>query len=213
MPKWNIYIYYVNSMAASKSIKETIRHNSGLQFVIIFSIVIGLLLCCCFIVGLTSDTPTETENSKDGEEKQDTTADKEVNTAEDNQKADEEEEEPKKEISYEILGTWTPASGGEGKYILISKDYFNEEDMISLGEKLKNEVKNVENAYFSVFIDRKAWELRDEVVLGDNPTEADMDFYDKNHVGEYVKNANTGMHQFTIYFDGVLGSNQKTIKY
>jgi len=121
-------------------------------------------------------------------------------------------EPAKKVITYEILQRWSIPNGGEGKVILISKEYLNEQDMTALGEKLKNDTARDRNAFISVFTDKKAAALRDKV-LADELSDAEMNFYDINYVGQYNKNGNTGFHEFAIYFDGVMGTNNKTIDY
>lgn len=115
-------------------------------------------------------------------------------------------------IAYQIVDRWTIPNGGEGKVVVISPDLLNETDMVALGNKLKSDVQNDRNAFISVFDNASAAALRDKV-LGDKATKAEQDLYDKHFIGEYDKNANTGYHQFTIYFDGVMGTNQKTIQY
>ncbi|OGG40584.1 hypothetical protein A2118_00915 [Candidatus Kaiserbacteria bacterium GWA2_50_9] len=117
-----------------------------------------------------------------------------------------------KRISYQITDRWTIPNGGEGKVIVISPDYVNDADMVALGDKLKSDTQNDRNANISVFDNASAAALRDKV-LGDKATTAEQDLYDAHFVGQYSKNSNTGYHQFVIYFDGVMGANQKTIKY
>ncbi|HEV7449189.1 MAG TPA: hypothetical protein VGP13_01490 [Candidatus Paceibacterota bacterium] len=117
-----------------------------------------------------------------------------------------------KQISYQVVDRWTIPNGGEGKVVVISPDLLNETDMVALGNKLKGDVQGDRNAFISIFDDASAAALRDKV-LGDKATKAEQDSYDKHFIGEYDKNANTGYHQFTIYFDGVMGTNQKVIKY
>lgn len=117
-----------------------------------------------------------------------------------------------KVIRYAVVDIWDIPNGGQGKVVVVSPDYLNETDMIALGEKLKSDAKNDRNSFVFIFDDRKAALLRKKV-LSDELTEADRDFYDKHYIGEYSKNGNSGFHEFVIYFDGVLGSHQKTIKY
>src|SRR3989344_3089391 len=117
-----------------------------------------------------------------------------------------------KQISYQITDRWTIPNGGEGKVIVISPDYVNDAYMVALGDKLKSDTQNDRNANISVFDNTSAAALRNKV-LGDEATTAEQDLYDTHFVGQYSKNGNTGYHQFVIYFDGVMGANQKTIKY
>ena len=117
-----------------------------------------------------------------------------------------------KEIPYEIVKRWTIPNGGEGKVILIAPEYLNEADMLALGEKIKSDVQSDRNAFISVFDDRKAANVRDKV-LADTATPAETDLYDKHYIGDYKKNGNTGFHEFSIFFDGVMGTNHKTVTY
>lgn len=130
----------------------------------------------------------------------------------DNSNNNETQEQPKKEISYEILERWAISNCGEGKAILIARDYLNEADMTALGEKLKNDTKNDKCVFISVFTDKKAAALRNKV-LGNGLSKADQAFYCKHSVGQYTKNGYTGFDEFAISFDGLLGTNHKTIKY
>ena len=118
----------------------------------------------------------------------------------------------KKTISYEVLQQWDINNGGKGKVILVPADYLNETDMTALGQKLKDDIKNDKNAFIMVFIDKKAAALRDKIV-DDTATKDEEKFYDQHYVGQYTKNGNSGFHAFAIYFDGVSGSNNKTINY
>jgi|WetSurMetagenome_2_1015567.scaffolds.fasta_scaffold26925_5 hypothetical protein len=115
-----------------------------------------------------------------------------------------------KTISYELLQQWDINNGGYGKTILIPTDYLNETDMTSLGQKLKEDTKNDKNSFISIFTNKEAAKLRDKL---SNLSKTEEDFYDKNYVGQYTKNGNSGFHTFVIYFDGVSGTNSKTIKY
>jgi hypothetical protein len=63
-----------------------------------------------------------------------------------------------------------------------------------------------------VFDSATAAALRSKV-LDDSATTAEQNLYDMHFVGVYEKNGNTGFHQFDIYFDGDMGTNQKTIQY
>lgn len=120
--------------------------------------------------------------------------------------------EQPKQISYKIIEHWSIPNGGEGEVTVISPDYLNETDMAALGEKLKNDTKNDRNAFIFVFDSEQAASLRNGALDGElNAT--DQDFYDKHYVGQYNKNGNTGYNEFAIYFDGITGANQKTIKY
>lgn len=119
-----------------------------------------------------------------------------------------------KDISYEVVKTWEIPNGGYGKVIVISPNNFNEEDVVALGEKLKKDTKNDRNAFVYIFTDRKAAEMRDRLFdPADKLTNKEEEFYDAHYVGDYVRNINSGYHQLTIYFDGVIGTNNKTIKY
>lgn len=118
----------------------------------------------------------------------------------------------KKTISYEVLQQWNINNGGKGKVVLIPADYLNEVDMTTLGQKLKEDTKNDKNAFIMVFNEKKAAVLRDKII-DSTATKDEEKFYDQHYVGQYTKNGNSGFHAFAIYFDGVSGSNIKTINY
>lgn len=115
-------------------------------------------------------------------------------------------------IDYQIIQRWQIPNGGEGKVILIAKEYVNDADMTALGEKLKKDTSGDRNAVIEVFSDRQASLLRDKV-FNNTATKEETGLYDKNYVGSYTRNINTGYHKFEIFFDGVMGTNNKTITY
>lgn len=121
-------------------------------------------------------------------------------------------QEQKKEITYEVVEQWSVSNDGEGKAILISPDYLNEVDMMALGEILKSDTKKYRRVFIFVYTDRRAAEMRKKT-FSDELKGKDLEFYDKHYVGQYTKNGNTGLHEYTIYFDGFSGTNDKTIKY
>lgn len=118
----------------------------------------------------------------------------------------------KKSVSYEVLQQWDINNGGKGEVVLIPTDYLNEADMTALGQKLKEDTKNDKNAFIMVFTDKKAAVLRDKMI-DSSMTKDEEKFYDAHYVGQYTKNGNSGLNAFAIYFDGVSGSNNKTINY
>jgi len=119
-----------------------------------------------------------------------------------------------KNIDYEVIQAWEIPNGGYGKVIVISPDNLNEEDMTILGDKLKKDTKSDRNSFISIFTDKKAAEMRDRLFdAADKLTSEEESFYDAHYVGDYKRNINSGYHQLTIYFDGVTGTNSKTIKY
>lgn len=115
-------------------------------------------------------------------------------------------------IKYEVISTWDIANGGTGKEILIPASYVNDKDMTVLGEKLRSDFVNEPNNFIWIFTDKKLSALRAKMMKADL-SKSDQDFYDEHYVGQYNKNINSGMNKFVIYFDGVSGSNQKTINY
>lgn len=116
------------------------------------------------------------------------------------------------QIEYKIIKRWDIPNGGETKQILIPSTYLNEADMNALGEKLKQDTAQDRNAFIQVYTDERAAELRSKV-LSETATEAEGNLYGEHFVGLYVRNINTGFDQFNIFFDGVRGSNSKTITY
>jgi len=115
-----------------------------------------------------------------------------------------------KSLSYDIIDRWNIPNGGEGKAIVISPAYLNEKDMTALGEKLKKDTKGDRNAFIFVYTDPKAVALRSKIA---DLNQTDGDFYDQHFVATYTRNINTGFHKFEIWYDGVSGTNTKTIDY
>lgn len=113
---------------------------------------------------------------------------------------------------YEIVNRWSIPNGGEGKVIVIPVSYLNQSDMAALGEQLKADTKNDRNAFIFIFTDKKAAESRDRV-LNSTASELETALYDKHFVGNYSRNINSGFHKLEIWYDGVMGTNNKTIEY
>ncbi len=174
--------------------------------IIFIGIPFGFLLIVGTIGNLTggkdvSKTPTPTQTQSDAPIQ-----------AVSQQKSQPSPTPAQKAISYEVLQQWDINNGGKGKVVLIPVDYLNEAGMTALGQKLKEDTKNDKNAFIMVFTDKKAAALRDKIV--DSTASKDEEkFYDAHYVGQYTKNGNSGFHAFAIYFDGVSGTNSKTIKY
>lgn len=118
----------------------------------------------------------------------------------------------KNNIQYEVLESWSFPNGGEGMKILISRDYLNDVNMTALGNKLKQDTAKDMDAIIQVYTNRQAATLRDKVIALE-ATQEENDLYDQHFVGLYFKNSNNGNHQFNIFFDGTMGTNQKTILY
>lgn len=114
-----------------------------------------------------------------------------------------------KQITYEVVDRQNP--GVEVRIAVISPDYLNEADMVSLGEKLKNDTSSDSKVIIVVF-DNKEAALSGKVSRGEM-TQEDQSFYDQHYVGQYIKNSDINESQFTIYFDGINRVNQKVIKY
>jgi hypothetical protein len=119
------------------------------------------------------------------------------------------------DVPYEIVKTWESPNGGYGKVIVITSEDVTEQRMAALGETLKRDTVDDRNAFIFVFSDRRAAEMRDKVSsdAGNTLSDGDRDFYDVHYVGQYVKNGNSGYHTFSIYLDGVMGTNRRDITY
>jgi hypothetical protein len=118
---------------------------------------------------------------------------------------------PARKIDYEVLRSWSIPNGGFGQEILISKKNVNLEDMTALGNQLKEEHKNDRNNNIEIYTDKNAPALQTAYgtyTLGD----AEVKFYEDSYAGTYMKNANTGNHQFIIFLQG-LGGKMTTIDY
>ena len=116
-------------------------------------------------------------------------------------------------ISYEVVQTWTIPNGGFGKVIVVDPTYLNRNDMATLGDELRNDTRNDRNAFIFIFSDGQAARLRDKVVA-DTVTEDERATYRKGFVGTYRRNANNGLIELIICYDGfVQGTDCQTTKY
>lgn len=82
--------------------------------------------------------------------------------------------------------------------------------MTQLGEQFRKEAAGKQQYIVMVYTDTTAINLFDKI---NNLTPDEEAIYDANFVARYNKNDLTGNHDFVIYFDGLNGSNTKTISY
>ena len=169
--------------------------------------IIGIFI----LLGILGSVSLNLAKDKAQQHKQEQDVTQVTNTAQDSNVNQLVVDEPQKEITYEIKRTWDIPNGGHGKTVIIPNDYLNEADMTALGDKLRADSKDDRNAFIFVYTDATAAELRDKPL--EELTDAESDLILNNFVGTYTKNANSGYDEFAIYFDGQLGSNNKTIKY
>lgn len=118
-----------------------------------------------------------------------------------------------KKIPYEVVQKWSIPDGGTGERIVIDPKYLNFDDMTALGQTIKDDMQNERSAFIFIHTDKKSATIQPNIA---NATNADSAYVGKHFVGEYIKNANTGFHQFSIYLKGVDDSSaaiNKIIKY
>lgn len=84
--------------------------------------------------------------------------------------------------------------------------------MNALGKMLANETNGVRHAMVFVYDDRKAASMRQQGTSG-TLSASDQSHYDRHCVAIYNRNENTGVHKMEVFFDGVSGTNHKTISY
>ncbi|KKP79802.1 MAG: hypothetical protein A2271_02380 [Candidatus Moranbacteria bacterium RIFOXYA12_FULL_35_19] len=163
-------------------------------FVIIFSMG---------TIGSTGQDSTQTSNQK-------TTVSSPTQT----QKAKDEalivQQPEKKNIPYEVVLEWSINNGGKGERIVIDPKYLNFDNMTALGETLREDLKNERNAFVFVHTDKKSADLQGKML--ENPTQSEMDYVGKHYVGSYTKNANSKMHEFTIFLNGIDDTSETTNK-
>jgi len=103
------------------------------------------------------------------------------------------------------------AEHGLTKLIVIDKDHRNEKDLKALGEELRKDFGKERLVNVIVYDDDKAAGMWKDATQ-DQLKENDSAFYDKHMLGAYTRNANTGIHRFLIYLEGVAGP-QIEVKY
>ncbi len=117
-----------------------------------------------------------------------------------------------KKIPYEIVDEWSIPNGGKGKRIVVSAGYLNEADMTLLGKTLKEDTKNDRNAIIMVHTDKKSAQIQKDSTL--KMTDAELAYVGKHYVGQYMRNANSNINEFSIYLNGADDvSKYKEIKY
>ena len=103
-------------------------------------------------------------------------------------------------------------TNGSVNYVLIDPKYVNGSDLQALGQELKNDYASDSLVRLSVYDDKKAVDIRNNVI-NDQATQADKDFYDAHYVAQYNKNDNTSYNEFAIYQDGSGQKINKIIDY
>lgn len=113
---------------------------------------------------------------------------------------------PVKEIVYEVYDEWDL-----GKVVIVSPEYFNENDMPLVGEKLRNDFGNESHAFIFVYDDKKAASMRKNDI--NQYSQSEQDYYFRHFIGQYTRNMDSDYNQFEIYYDTINGDNTETIKY
>jgi hypothetical protein len=98
-------------------------------------------------------------------------------------------------LTYQTIKTWDINNGGHGKVIVIDPALFINKQMKLVADKVKNDTVSDRNAFVYVFTDTRSAN------------------YDARFVGAYTKNANTGLNEFAIYYDGAESGSSETVKY
>lgn len=117
-----------------------------------------------------------------------------------------------KKIPYEVVDEWNIPNGGNGKRIVVSADFLNEVDMTLLGETLRDDVKNDRNSFIMIHTDKKSAQIQKK--SPSEITDSELAYAGKHFVGQYMKNANSNINEFSIYLNGVDDvAKYKEIKY
>lgn len=109
---------------------------------------------------------------------------------------------PTGKVSYAVVRRWPIPNGGEGKDIVVSPVLATEEGLRAIGEILKEDTKADRNAVVIIFDDSRAAKMSHDF---EKRSKKELEIYDRHYVGEYWRNANTGLHRLTMHPTGLKG--------
>lgn len=109
-------------------------------------------------------------------------------------------------IPYEEVSS---TDAGFDRQILIDPQYVNEADMLALGKQLAKEKEDEDYVFISIYSDRRAVDLRDEVLLMTTTSEEDA-IYDQYYVGQYNKNDSQNFEVYNVRLNGFSGDSDVT---
>jgi hypothetical protein len=113
-------------------------------------------------------------------------------------------------LSYTVLEQWGLPNGGFGRTIVVKANP-TEEELRTLGEKLRQDTRHERNAFIFVYDDERAARNR-LAAFSEKLPSADLRHHDRHQVAKYFRNANTGFHELDITPMGLDGPNVK-VKY
>ncbi len=113
-------------------------------------------------------------------------------------------------ISYDIVERWQIPNGGEGKRITIPANLQKEEGLLSVCDKIEQDVKNDKNAFVFGHKDPKSADIQKR--LG-KTTAQEEKYLGKNFILDFKKNGNSGFHQCIVYPNGIDEGTQKVKTY
>ncbi len=107
-------------------------------------------------------------------------------------------------IPFQVIDQWEIPNGGYGKVIIIDHSNVNDYDMRLLGLQVMQGAINDKNAFYSIYDDIKAAQMR-QYLADDKYSNEELAFYDLHFVGVYDKNGNTGYHLYSFWLSGING--------
>lgn len=106
-------------------------------------------------------------------------------------------------VPYKVLERWAIPNGGYGELIVVDSSLVTPSIGRALGETIQRRTAGQRNAFVYVFRTERAARLWRKILA--NP-EMVSPHYDRNFIGSYTRNGNTGFHRFDWFPSGINGT-------
>lgn len=107
------------------------------------------------------------------------------------------------DVPYRVVQRWAINNGGSGQVIVVDSTLVTPELGQKLAETLKRRTAGDRNAFVYVYRTERAASMRPSVMENlDTPAP----YHDRNYIGTYTRNGNTGFHRFSYHPAGLNGT-------
>lgn len=114
-------------------------------------------------------------------------------------------DKPTINVSYDIVEKWQTAEGGENKRITIPANLKTEEELLSVCDKIKEDVKNDKIAFIFGHRNAKSADIQKRF---DKATAQEKKYLGENFILYYVKSPTNRVHECKVFVNGSQGGIQ-----
>ena len=109
-------------------------------------------------------------------------------------------------VSYDIVEKWQIPDGGENKRITIPTNLQTEEGLLSVCDKIEEDVKNTKIAFVFGHRDAKSANIQKRF---DKANAQEKKYLGENFILYFLKAEKVGVHQCEVYVNGTKGGEKK----